>query len=222
MISRTALVTGGSRGIGHAIAEQFRTQGLRVLTPGRAEMDLLSNTSIDCYLAGLDGGVDILVNNAGINPLGATAEIADADLEATLQINLAAPLRLIRALAPGMADRRFGRIVNISSIWSTVSKERRVVYSTTKSGINGMTRAMAVEMARHNVLINAVAPGYVNTALTRQNNSPEEIERIAAGIPCGRLAEPAEIATLVGFMCSEQNSYIAGQTIFIDGGYTCL
>ncbi len=222
MSLQTALVTGGNRGIGKAIAEMFRRQGVNVLTPGRVELDLLSNVAIDRYLASLHDGVDILINNAGINPLGSTAEFSDADLEATLQVSLVAPLRLIRALAPGMADRRFGRIVNISSIWSAVSKPGRVVYSTAKSGINGMTRAMAVELASHNVLINAVAPGYVNTELTMQNNSPEEIQRIVAGIPCGRLAEPNEIAALVCFLCSAQNSYITGQTLFIDGGYTCL
>ncbi|HEX9615650.1 MAG TPA: SDR family oxidoreductase [Bacteroidota bacterium] len=222
MSVQTALVTGGNRGIGQAIAEMFRKQGMNVLTPARAEMDLLSNSSIDNYLAGLDGRVDILVNNAGINPLGTAAGFTDTDLEATLQVNLIAPLRLIRALAPAMAERRFGRIVNISSIWSAVSKPRRTVYSAAKSGMNGMTRAVAVELAKDNVLINAVAPGFVSTDLTRQNNSPEELERIAAAIPCGRLAEPAEIAALVLFLCSERNSYITGQTLFIDGGYTCL
>jgi NAD(P)-dependent dehydrogenase (short-subunit alcohol dehydrogenase family) len=222
MSVRTALVTGGNRGIGHAIADKFRREGVNVLSPGRAEMDLLSNCSIDNYLAGLDGSVDILINNAGINPLGTAAEFTDTDLEATLQVNLVAPLRLIRALAPAMTERRFGRIVNISSIWSAVSKPRRTVYSTAKSGINGMTRAVAIELAQYNVLVNAVAPGFVSTSLTRQNNSPEELERIAATIPCGRLAEPSEIAALVLFLCSDQNSYITGQTLFIDGGYTCL
>lgn len=222
MTGKTALVTGASRGIGRAIAALLRERGARVLSPQRGEMDLFSSGSIDRYLAGIGADVDILVNNAGINILGSAAEIADSDLDATVQINLVAPLRLIRALAPGMAERGFGRIVNISSIWSTVSKPRRVAYSATKAGINGLTRAVAVEYAGRNVLVNAVAPGFVNTELTRQNNSPEEIERIAAGIPCGRLAEPSEIAEFVVFLCSTKNTYVTGQTILVDGGFTCL
>ena len=111
--------------------------------------------------------------------------------------------------------------MNISSIWSGVAKPQRFVYATTKSGINGMTRAAAVELAPAGVLVNAVAPGFVNTELTRQNNSPEALQQIAATIPAGRLAEPREIAELVAFLCSRRNSYLTGQTIFADGGFTC-
>lgn len=221
MKGKTALVTGATRGIGLAIAELFKEQGAMVLTPTRDRLDLSSNDSIDRYCRELDQSVDILVNNAGINPLGAGVEFTDADLAATVQVNLLAPMRLARALAPGMVARGYGRIVNISSIWSGVSKPRRFVYSTTKAGINGMTRALAVELAASGVLVNAVAPGYVNTELTRQNNSEEALRVIAGTIPVGRLAEPGEIAELVLYLCSARNSYIAGQTIFADGGFTC-
>ena len=221
MTGRTALITGGARGIGCAIVELFREQGARVLAPSRREMDLASNDSIDRYCDSLDLPVDILVNNAGINPLASAEEFSDADLQATLQVNLVAPMRLARALSPGMAQRGYGRIVNISSIWSSVSKPRRFVYSTTKSGINGMTRALAVELAGGGVLVNAVAPGFVNTELTRQNNPAEALRLIAGSIPAGRLAEPREIAEVVAFLCSARNSYITGQTIFADGGFTC-
>jgi 3-oxoacyl-[acyl-carrier protein] reductase len=183
-------------------------------------MDLSSNESIDRYCASI-GPVDILVNNAGINPLAAAGEFTDTDLEATMQINLVAPMRLVRALSPSMASHGYGRIVNISSIWSGVSKPSRFVYSTTKSGINGMTRALAVEISGCGVLVNAVAPGFVNTELTRQNNSDEALQAIAGTIPAGRLAEPAEIAEVVAFLCSARNSYLTGQTIFVDGGFTC-
>ena len=221
MTSRIALVTGASRGIGSAIAVRLRDDGLRVLTPEHRELDLLSNDSIDAYLKHLTEPVDILVNNAGINPLGSLNEFRDSDLADTLQVNLVAPLRLIRGLTHGMINRRFGRIVNISSIWGTVSKSRRVSYTTSKSGLNGLTRALAIELAPHNVLVNAVAPGYVNTELTQRNNSPQEIETLRQMIPAHRLAEPAEIAQVVAFLCSEQNTYIVGQTIVVDGGYTC-
>ncbi len=221
MNGRTALITGAARGIGCAIAHLFQEQGAMVLTPSRKELDLSSNDSIDRYCTQLTQKVDVIVNNAGINPLGAADEFNDADLSETLQINLVAPMRLIRALSPGMAQRGYGRIVNISSIWSGVAKPRRFVYATTKAGINGMTRALAVELAASGVLVNAVAPGYTNTELTRQNNSVESIHQIAAAIPAGRLAEPEEIAQVVAFLCSQNNSYLTGQTIFVDGGYTC-
>lgn len=220
MRGRRALVTGAGRGIGRAIADAFREQGAIVLAPGRDELDLLSDGSIDRYCAAL-GAVDVLVNNAGINPLGSAAEFTDADLAATVQVNLVAPMRLARALTPGMVRRGFGRVVNVSSIWSGVAKARRFVYASTKAGINGMTRALAVELAGSGVLVNAVAPGYVNTELTAQNNSPEELARIAETIPVRRLAEPREIAEVVAFLCSARNGYLTGQTLFVDGGFTC-
>jgi NAD(P)-dependent dehydrogenase (short-subunit alcohol dehydrogenase family) len=216
------LVTGASRGIGLAIADRLRQEGVRVLTPDRSCLDLSSSTSMDAYLSTLNERIDILVNDAGINKLSSGQEVTDADLYETLQVNLAAPLRLIRALSPRMVENNYGRIVNISSIWSVVSKQRRVTYSMSKAGLNALTRSLAVELAPHNVLVNAVAPGFVNTELTSQNNSPEEIEAINRLIPMGRLAEPAEIAELVFFLCSEKNSYITGQTLLVDGGFTSL
>lgn len=224
MKGRVALVTGGSRGIGKAIAEAFRAEGGRVLAPSRAELDLSSDAAIDAYLAGFKDKerVDILVNDAGINPLGSAEDYADADLEAVLQVNLKAPMRLLRGLLPGMRERGYGRVVNISSVWSLVSKPRRFAYSSAKAAVNGMTRAAAVECARYGVLVNAIAPGYVNTELTRKNNSEAEIKAIAEGIPARRLGEPAEIAAVAVFLASSRNTYITGQTIAADGGYTCL
>lgn len=222
MKGRVALVTGASRGIGKAIADAFRAEGAAVLAPTRSELDLSSDASIDKYLDSIGRKADILVNDAGINPLGSAEDYSDADLGEVLQVNLVAPMRLIRGLLPGMRERGYGRVVNISSVWSLVSKPRRFSYSTVKSGLNGMTRAAAVECAPYGVLVNAVAPGFVNTELTRKNNSESEIKAIAQGIPAKRLAEPAEIAAVVAFLASSRNTYIAGQTIAADGGYTCL
>jgi NAD(P)-dependent dehydrogenase (short-subunit alcohol dehydrogenase family) len=194
---------------------------VRLLVPSRRELDLLSDHSVDLFLRALDEPVDILVNDAGINRLGDFAAYTDSDLEDTMRTNLVAPIRLARGLIPGMIDRKYGRIMNISSIWSVVSKPGRLAYSVSKSGLNAFTRSLAVEVARYNILVNAVAPGYVNTELTRQNNTEQDIQNISKMIPIQRLAEPEEIARLVAFLCSEQNTYVTGQCLFIDGGYTC-
>jgi 3-oxoacyl-[acyl-carrier protein] reductase len=218
---KTALVTGASRGLGKVIAEQLVKNGMRVLTPNRQQLDMLANISIDQYLASLTEPIDVLVNNAGINRISPTA-FSDPDLEDTLQVNLIGPMRLARGLIPGMIQRRYGRIVNISSIWSIVAKPGRITYAVSKAGLNGYTRSLAVELAPYNILVNAVAPGYVNTELTRQNNTEQELQLICATIPVKRLAEPIEIARLVSFLCSEENSYLTGQCLVIDGGYSCL
>jgi NAD(P)-dependent dehydrogenase (short-subunit alcohol dehydrogenase family) len=219
---RVALVTGASRGIGAAVAAELVVQGYKVLMPSRADLDLESDASVTAYLADLDQPVDILVNNAGINRIAMLENISSTDLHDTLQINLLAPFRLTQVLAPQMKNRRYGRIVNISSLLSVVSREGRTSYTMSKIALNGMTRSLAVELAPFNVLVNAVAPGYVMTDLTRQNNSQTEIERISKSIPIQRLAEPDEIAKVVVFLCSEGNTYLTGQTIVVDGGYTCL
>lgn len=220
MKNRTALVTGAARGIGKAIAARLRDDGANVLAPARNELDLSSNDSINSYLSALDAEVDVLICNAGINRLGRSTEITDADIAEMFQVNLVSYMRLIRGLAPGMIGRGYGRITSVSSIWSIVARDRRVAYSTTKAGLNGLTRSLAIELAPHGILVNAVAPGYVNTEMTKQNNSAQEIETIEKTLPLGRLAEPNEIAEVVWFLSSSRNSYMTGQTLVADGGFT--
>jgi NAD(P)-dependent dehydrogenase (short-subunit alcohol dehydrogenase family) len=221
MGQKTALVTGASRGLGKVFVEQLVKNGMRVLTPNRQQLDLLSNKAIDNYLSSLTEPIDVLVNNAGINRISQTT-FSDLDLEDTLQVNLVGPIRLTRGLIPGMIERRYGRIVNISSIWSIVAKPGRITYAISKAGLNGYTRSLAVELAPYDILVNAVAPGYVNTELTRQNNTEQDLQLICKTIPIKRLAEPIEIARFVAFLCSEENSYLTGQCLVIDGGYSCL
>jgi 3-oxoacyl-[acyl-carrier protein] reductase len=120
-----------------------------------------------------------------------------------------------------MKQNNCGKIVNISSIWSNVSKAGRILYSGSKSAINAMTRTAAIELGENNILVNAIAPGFVDTELTRLNNTSEEIELILNNIPLNKLASVTNIADLAWFLCSDKNQYITGQTILIDGGFTC-
>jgi NAD(P)-dependent dehydrogenase (short-subunit alcohol dehydrogenase family) len=219
---RRALVTGGARGIGAAIAFALQSQGIEVIAPSRQELDLGDRASVAAFLeAPSSQNIDILVNNAGINFLNEIDRIADEDWDEMLRVNLTAPMALIRSLSPAMKSRQWGRIVNISSIFSLVTRAKRGAYSAAKSGLNGLTRTAAVELAPHGILVNAICPGYVETELTYQNNSPEQLAAIANTIPARRLARPEEIANLVAFLCSEKNTYLTGQTITIDGGFTC-
>ena len=185
-------------------------------------MNLSSSEHIQQYISKLTDPIDVLINNAGINPLGNIGSINFEDADELMKINFFAPVILTNLLAPKMRLRNYGRIVNISSIWSQVTKSGRGMYASSKAAINAFTRTAAVEYAEHNVLINAVAPGYVNTELTKINNTKEQIEVIKNNLPIKRLAEPSEIAELVYFMASEKNTFVTGQTIFVDGGFSIV
>ena len=222
MPNRTVLITGGARGIGAAITQTLLTKGFTVVAPTRAQLDLSLPSSVEAYIAAnRELPIDILINNAGINVLRSIVEIDENSWQSMLQTNLSAALRLTQAYAPGMQSRGWGRVLNISTIFSLVTKERRAAYSMTKAALNALTRSSAVEFGPSGVLVNALAPGYVDTALTRQNNSPEAIAAITATIPLRRLANAEELARAAAFLVSEENTYLTGQTIVVDGGFTC-
>jgi 3-oxoacyl-[acyl-carrier protein] reductase len=219
----TALVTGGGRGIGRAIVQQLESSGRRVLAPTRQELDLADAKSVESWISSHgDEKVDILINNAGINVLNALHNVDVATWETMVQVNVGAAFRLTQVYAPRMAIRGWGRILNLSSIFSLVTKEGRVVYSMTKAAMNALTRSAAVEYGPGGVLVNALAPGFVDTDLTRQNNSPEALEQIRSSIPLRRLASVEELARMAGFLVSEANSYMTGQIVVVDGGFTSL
>lgn len=222
-VSRTVLITGGARGIGAAINARLKIAGYRVISPPRASLDLASAASIDAYLAEHGSDViDIVVNNAGINTLRSIPEIDATTWGEMLQVNLTSALRLTQAFAPGMAERGWGRILNVVSIFALVTRERRAAYSMTKAALAALTRTAAVEFGPRGVLVNALAPGYVDTELTRRNNPPEAVASIEANIPLRRMAQPVELAEVAAFLVSDANSYLTGQTVVVDGGFTCL
>ncbi len=157
------------------VSLEFIREGYEVIIPSRKELNLLDNQSIENYIEKHKNLViDVIINNAGINPLAFIEDITDKDFDETIQINLKAPYKIIQGFVPKMKEQKYGKIINISSIWGVVSKEKRTIYSATKNGIHGITNSLAVELGKDNILVNSVCPGYTNTELTKQNVSEEE------------------------------------------------
>ena len=220
MTTPVALVTGGSRGIGAAIAEYLTDANWQVLVPTRSELDLSNSDSIDEFLADAPK-VFGLVLNAGINEPAEIADIDDATWQRTLDTNTASAFRLVRALAPQMAETGGGRIVAVSSAYAARARMGRAAYGASKAALEALVRSTAVEFASSGVLANAIAPGFVDTELTRANNDATAISALLERVPVGRLAKPAEVASAVSFLLSPSNTYITGQTIAVDGGWSC-
>ena len=221
MKRKTALVTGSSRGIGESIKESLSKDGINIINPSRDILDLSSPKSIDDFLSQLTTHIDIVINNAGILKVGQHDEISTEDFHEVFQVNVVAPFKIISGVIEDMKQQKFGRIVNISSIWGQKSREGRALYSSSKAALDALTRSLAIEFASYNILINSVAPGYIETDMLKQYNTEKELSTIRDKIPMKRFGKKIEIAELVKFLCSENNSYITGQILTIDGGYVC-
>jgi len=240
---KSVVITGGTRGIGAATVDAFLESGSKVYATGtnkevlqelnesarsktgRLEYLYLDFTSQDSVsncleiLLKLDR-IDVLVNNAGVNKIDSIDEITDEDWDWINEVNLRGPFLITRALAKKMKEQKFGRIVNVSSIFGVISKEKRATYSTAKWGLIGLTKAVALDLAPHDILVNAVSPGFVDTELTRRILGEKGIDELVEKIPQQRLANCEEIAKTVLFLASEHNTYITGQNIIVDGGFT--
>ena len=166
------------------------------------------------------GEIDVLINNAGVNKIDSIQDVAEDDWDWINNVNLRGPFLLTRAVSKIMKNQGYGRMVNIASIFGVVSKAKRAAYSTTKWGLVGFTKAVALDLAPNNILVNAVSPGFVDTELTRRILGEKEIEKLVDTIPQKRLADAGEIAKTVVFLSSHHNTYITGQNIIVDGGFT--
>lgn len=236
-MTRVAVVTGGSRGIGHAICLALKAQGRTVVAnyAGNEEKAraFTAETGIPAYrfdvgdhdatlegcarIADEIGPIDIVVNNAGITRDGVLHKMSFDDWNEVMRINLGGCFNMAKATFPGMRERGWGRIVNIGSINGQAGQYGQVNYAAAKSGIHGFTKALAQEGAKYGVTVNAVAPGYVDTDMVAAV-PPAVLEKIVAKIPVGRLAHANEIARGVAFLTADEGAFVTGSTMSLNGG----
>ncbi|RBQ32722.1 SDR family oxidoreductase [Arcobacter sp. FW59] len=234
--NKKVLITGGTRGIGLEIAKAFEKLNAKVILTGTKDTFISKefnysyeklfisekydwknqvSSIIDKY-----DGFDICINNAGINKINRIEDTDYKDLENIIQTNLTAPIYISSLVSKRMIENKKGSIINIGSIFGTVSKMGRNPYTATKSGIIGVTKTMAIDLAEHNILVNCVSPGFVDTELTREVLGEEQMKIMSEQIPMKRLASIKDITPIILFLCSEFNTYITGQNITVDGGFT--
>lgn len=216
------------------IAQAFRAEGAWVIGTRTGRNAIPDDTCQDwisadflqleqikaCAECVRDAAPDILINNAGINKIAPFVEIIPDDFLSIQQVNVFAPFLLCQAALPGMVRRGWGRIVNISSIWGKISREHRAAYSASKFALDGMTLALAAEHAANGIVANCIAPGFIDTELTRRIIGEKEMQALGGAVPSRRLGQVEEIARLVLWLASEENTYLAGQNIAIDGGFS--
>jgi len=228
-----AVVTGATRGIGRAIAERLLKDGIEVIVTGTGkdadhptgsyycQVDFLNDSSTKTFVEYLkQKPIDILINNAGINKIDEFESIEIDEFDKIQKVNLKTPFLLCQAVIPWMKKNQWGRIVNITSIWGEITKEYRAAYSSSKFGLDGMTAALAAEVAPMGILANSVGPGFIDTDLTRKVLGEKGVKEVQNTIPIKRLGEPSEVAAFVSWLVSEVNTYISGQNIMIDGGFS--
>jgi len=242
LTGKTALVTGATGGIGAAIVRTLHGAGATVAVSGTraAALEDLKNALgervhiLPCNLADAAdveklvpaaeaamGGLDILVNNAGITRDGLAMRMKDEDWQQVIDVNLTAAFRLSRAAMRGMMKRRYGRIVNITSVVGVTGNPGQANYVASKAGIIGLTKSLAQELASRNITVNAVAPGFIATPMTEVLNDKQK-EAILARVPAGRLGAPEDVAASVLYLASGEAAYVTGQTLHVNGGMAMI
>jgi 3-oxoacyl-[acyl-carrier protein] reductase len=241
--NKNALVTGASGGIGNAIARAFHAQGAKVVLSGTREDALkklqnelgersfvaagnLADPAVPAALikaaeVELGGGVDILVNNAGLTRDGLAVRMKDEDWDAVINVNLSAAFRLSRAALRGMMSRRWGRIINITSIVGVTGNGGQVNYATSKAGLIGMSKSLAQEIGSRGITVNCIAPGFIVSAMTDALTEEQKTKMLAA-IPAGFLGEAKDVAASAVFLASEEARFINGQTVHVNGGMAMI
>ncbi len=239
---RVALVTGASRGIGRAIALRLAEEGCDVAvnyhsSPDAAEevarairgmgrralavgADVASTDQVGAMVAAVEEGlgpVDVLVNNAGIHKHHKSWEMSVEDWDRIIGVNLTGAYLTSRLLGPRMAERGWGRIVNISSVVADIGSDHEAHYTASKAGMHGLTKSLALELSPKGVTVNAVSPGWIRTDMTADVTEEEWAEALEE-IPLGRIGEPEEIASVVAYLASEESSYVTGQVLHVNGG----
>jgi len=241
--NRVVIITGATRGIGKQLADDLYSLGATLILTGTKPqevdqlnsiaskknerkryfcVDFLNSTSLDNFLIELNafGNIDCLINNAGINLLNSINHAKISDWNEMLSVNLTTPFKLIKFVSDKMIQQQYGRILNVASVFSKVSKERRAVYSATKFGLHGLTVGVSNDLARFNILVNSISPGFILTDLTKKNLSSNEIEDLRQQIPSKRLGTVQDISKVAIFLISDLNQYLTGQNIIVDGGFT--
>ena len=238
---RTALVTGASGGIGDAIARQLHAQGAAVVLAGRRRdalaalaealgervrvevAELAEPQAAEQLIAAAeaDGGLDVLVNNAGLTRDNLALRMKDEAWQTVLDVNLSAGFRLIRAALRGMMRRRWGRIVNVTSIVAVTGNPGQANYAAAKAGMIGMTKSLAAEVASRGITVNCLAPGFIETPMT-DALSEEQRARLLDRVPVGRLGSGADVAAAVGYLVSAEAAYVTGQTVHVNGGMAMI
>ena len=234
---KSILITGGTHGIGKQLVKDFlKLNGKVICTTTNIKklknkknlsfehLDFNDHSSTRIFFNKIKkiNKIDILINNAGINKIDTINKIQLEDWQKISNVNIQGPLFLTKEVSKIMLKKgKGGKIINISSIFGVVSREKRSMYSTSKSALLGLTRASALDLSKHNVLVNSVSPGFVNTSLTRKILGKKGMKNIIKEIPIKRMATTKDISNLIIFLSSNYNSYITGQNFIIDGGVTC-
>jgi 3-oxoacyl-[acyl-carrier protein] reductase len=242
LAGKKALVTGASGGIGGAIATELHRQGAVVGLSGtrrdaldrragelggRAHVlpcNLQEKEEVEALIPAAEtalGGLDILVNNAGITRDGLFLRMKDDDWDEVIAVNLTSAFRLCRAAVKGMMRRRYGRIINITSIVGVTGNPGQANYTAAKAGMIGMTKSLAAEVASRTVTVNCVAPGFISSPMTDALNEKQR-ETILANVPAGRLGSGEDVAAAVVFLASAEAAYITGQTLHVNGGMAMI
>lgn len=217
---RKVLILGGTGDIGTSIGKYlFRKFNDDVTYLSSKDCDLSEPTSINSFLK-QKLQYDVLIHSAAINTVGDFSMFNLPDIEKVMRVNCLSFFEIVKNIKPYWEKNKSGKIVILNSLYGTLSRKGRLPYATSKHALHGMMKTLAIELAPIGVMVNSVSPGFVDTKLTRQNNSPEKIQDLVRGIPIGRLASTNEIAYAVSFLASPENTYITGENLTIDGGFS--